>query len=85
MAWFNYFMEKEPCTKFCGVLISSHEVMKLQSFESTVSDAISANVQYILPLVSFTYICYFYEKNFFTQFMVFLTISHELMKLLSFE
>ena len=78
-------MEKEPCTKFCGVLISSHEVIKLQSFESTVSDAISANVQYILPLVSFTYICYFYEKSFFTQFMVFLTISHELMKLLSFE
>ena len=78
-------MEKEPCTKFCGVLISSHEVIKLQSFESTVSDAISANVQYILPLVSFTYICYFYEKIFFTQFMVFLTISHELMKLLSFE
>ena len=78
-------MEKEPCTKFCGVLISSHKVMKLQSFESTVSDAISANVQYILPLVSFTYICYFYEKKFFTQFMVFLTISHELLKLLSFE
>ena len=58
-------MEKEPCTKFCGVLISSHEVIKLQSFESTVSDAVSANVQYILPLVSFTYICYFYEKKFF--------------------
>ena len=34
---FNDFMEKEPCTKFCGVLIhSSHEVMKLQSFESSV-------------------------------------------------
>ena len=32
MAWFNYFMEKEPCTKFCGVLISSHEVMKLQVY-----------------------------------------------------
>ena len=26
---FNDFMEKEPCTKFCGVVISSHEVMKL--------------------------------------------------------
>ena len=22
-------MEKEPCAKFCGVVISSHEVMKL--------------------------------------------------------
>ena len=26
---FNDFMEKEPCTKFCGVVISSHEVIKL--------------------------------------------------------
>ena len=24
---FNELMEKEPCTKFCGVLISSYEVM----------------------------------------------------------
>ena len=31
-------MEKEPCTKFCGVLISSHKVMKLQSFKSGVND-----------------------------------------------
>ena len=41
---FNDFMEKEPCSKFCGILISSHEVMKLQSFESGVSDVIPANV-----------------------------------------
>ena len=41
---FNVFMEKGPCTKFYGVLISSHEVMKLKSFESGVSDVIPANV-----------------------------------------
>ena len=40
-------MEKEPCTKFCGILISSHKVMKLQSFESGVSDVTPANVQNI--------------------------------------
>ena len=66
---FNDFMEKEPCTKFCGVLIrSSHEVMKLQSFESGVIDVIPANVQ-----------------NIFHGFMPVLTISHVLMKLQSFE
>ena len=27
-------MEKESCTKFCGVLLSSHEVMKFRKFES---------------------------------------------------
>ena len=26
---FNDFMEKEPCAKCCGVLVSSHEAMKL--------------------------------------------------------
>ena len=66
---FYDFMEKEPCTKFCGVLIhSSHEVMKLQSFESGMIDVIPANVQ-----------------NIFHGFMAILTISRELMKLQSFE
>ena len=52
---FNDFMEKEPCPKFCGVLIhSSHEVMKLQSFESSVIDLIPANVQNIFHF-SWTY------------------------------
>ena len=46
-------MEKEPCTKFCGILISSHKVMKLQSFESGVSDVTLANVQNIYLWCSF--------------------------------
>ena len=37
---FNDFMEKEPCAKPCGVAIISHEVMKLYSSESGVSDTI---------------------------------------------
>ena len=44
-------MEKEPFTKFCGVLISSQEVMKLHCFESSVSDIIPVNVQNISFLV----------------------------------
>ena len=36
--------KKELCTKFCGVLISSHEVMKLKSFEQGVSDVILENL-----------------------------------------
>ena len=46
-------MEKEAFAKFRGVLISSHEVMKLKSFESGVSDVITANAQNISPLVFF--------------------------------
>ena len=51
-------MKKEHCTKFCGVFINSHEVMKLQSSELGVSDIILANVLNILP---------FYTEP-FTQF-----------------
>lgn len=40
-------MEKEPGAKLCSVLISSHEVMNLQSFESGVSDVIPTNMQNI--------------------------------------
>ena len=32
MAYFCYFTEKEPCTKFCGVLVRFHEVVKLQLY-----------------------------------------------------
>ena len=42
---FNGFMEKGLFTKFCGVFISSHEVIKLQIFESGVGDVILANIQ----------------------------------------
>ena len=68
-------MEKEPCTKFCGVLISSREVMKLQSFESGVSDVITANTQNISPLFNFM------KRKLLHSSMVVLTISHELVKL----
>ena len=71
-------MEKELCTKFCGVFISSHEVLKLQSFESSVCDVIPANVQNNSSVVFFAYFVDFVEKETFTQFMVVLTISREL-------
>ena len=43
MPYFVTFTEKEPCTKFCGVLISFHEVMKLLSFKFEASDVKTAN------------------------------------------
>ena len=45
-------MKKELCTKFCGVLISYHEVMKLQSFESDLSDVIPRMYKTIYHWVS---------------------------------
>ena len=76
-------MEKEPCTKFGGVLTSSHEVMKLQSFESSMSDIILANVQHISfhPAGFFYILSLLWKKNMLHSFKVVLTISHELMKL----
>ena len=56
-------MEKEPCTKFCGVLVRLHKVINLQRFEFSVSDVIPANVQNILPLIFFAFFVIFLEKK----------------------
>ena len=56
-------MEKKPFKNVCEVLVSFHEVMKLQSFEFSVNDVIPANTQNILPLVFFAYLCYFYGET----------------------
>ena len=42
--------------------------MKLESFQSSASDVVSANVQNISALVFFVHFCQFYEKEIFTQF-----------------
>ena len=47
--------KKNPVQSFVVFLISSHEVMKLKSFESGVSDVLPANAQNILSLVFSTY------------------------------
>ena len=57
-------MEKEPCKKFCSVLIRFHEAKKLQSFEFNVSDVIPANLQNMLTQASFAFFVSFVEKNF---------------------
>ena len=54
---FVNFMEKEHCTKFCCALIKFQEVIKLQSFIFSISDAIPANVQNISLLVFFAFFC----------------------------
>ena len=71
-------MEKEPCL----VLVTFYEVIKLQSFEFSVGDAIPANVQNISPLI---FSLVLWRKNYLQRFTVFLTIFHELLKLISFE
>ena len=42
-------MDKEPRTKFGGVFIRFHEVIKLQNSEFSISDVIPAYVQNTLP------------------------------------
>ena len=71
-------MKKEFCTKFCDVLIWFHKVMKLQSFEFSIRDAIHANVKYISPVVSIHIFVSFTEKGTLQSFMEFLTIFHKL-------
>ena len=61
-------MEKEPCTKFCGNLISFHEVIRLQSFEFDVSDITPANLQNILPLLHLFAFVNFVQKEPYTEF-----------------
>ena len=56
-------MVNEPCTKFCGVLISFNEVIKLQSFEFDASDVIPANAQ----IISFHIFINFMENELSTK------------------
>ena len=55
---------KKKLVQGCGVLISFHEVMKLQSLEFGLSDVIPANIQNISSLVFFS----FMEKKLSTKF-----------------
>ena len=61
-------MEKEPCAKFCGVLISLNKVMKLQSFEFDTSDVIRANIQNISPQAFFHIFVNVMENELYTKF-----------------
>ena len=76
---------KKAFTKFCVTLISSHEVMKLQSLKSGVSDVTPAIIETFHHCFFAFSFYYFVEKELFTQFYVFVTISHEFMKLRRFE
>ena len=49
-------MEKEPCAKFCGVLISSHEVMMLQIVPANVQPWFSLHI-FKEPFTKF-YVCF---------------------------
>ena len=75
-------MDKKPCAKFFGILISFNEVMMFQSFEFDISDIIPASVQNI-SLQVFFHIFFFIlcRMSFQQNFMVFFTIFQELIKL----
>lgn len=55
--------KKELCTKFCGVLISCPEVMKLQSSEFGVSNVMPANVQKNSSVVFFAFFSVNFMEN----------------------
>ena len=80
-------MEEKTCAKFGGVLITFHEVVKLQSFEFGVSDVIPANVQNISPLVVFlcVFLLVLWRKNIVQSFMVLLILLREIMKSRRFD
>ena len=58
-----YFMEKEPCTKFFGVLIRFNKVIQLLGFEFSVSDVLPANVQNMSRPAFFAFFVSFMEKK----------------------
>ena len=80
-------MEEKTCAKFGGVLITFHEVVKLQGFEFGVSDVILANVQNISPLVVFlcVFLLVLWRKNIVQSFMVLLILLREIMKSRRFD
>ena len=86
-------------TKFCAVLISSQEVMKLQSFQSGVSDLTPANVKKkilpwffsLIPWISSLifipnswFLLILRKNNLLHSLLVVLTISHKPIKSLKF-
>ena len=72
-------MDKEPRTKFSGVLIRFHEVIKFQSFEFSVSDVIPVAVTNIPHLVFFAFfLLVLWRKSLLESVIVFLTIFHNL-------
>ena len=75
---FVNFMEKEPCTKFCGVLISFHEV--------DVSGVYTSEwTKYFIPGFLCISSLILWRKNLLQSLMLLLTIFAEHMKLESFE
>ena len=76
------FIEKEPSTKICGVLIIFHEV--IQSFEFDVSDVISVNLHNFTPTFLHIFVN-FMDRELLKKYWMFLIIIYKDIKLLSFE
>ena len=56
-------MVQEPCTKFYGVLIGFHEIIKLKSFKFSVSDIIPRKYKTCHPWFSLDFLLVFMEKT----------------------
>ena len=55
-------MEEGPSTNFCSFLVRFYDVIKLQSFEFSVSEVIPTNAQNISPLVFFVFFVSFFVR-----------------------
>ena len=61
-------MEKEPCTKFCGVLICSHKVIKLKILNPAREMPYARMYKTFHPRFYLHIYVNFMEKEPFTQF-----------------
>ena len=55
-------MEEGRSTNFCSFLVRFYDVIKLQSFEFSVSEVIPTNAQNISPLVFFVFFVSFFVR-----------------------
>ena len=65
------FLEKVFWRRFCGGLISFHEVMKLQSLEIDTTDVIPANVQkHFIPGLCCIFLLILWKKSLLQIFTI---------------
>ena len=77
-------MEKRPCTNVCGVLVSFHEVMKLQSFFWKWHHTHEYTTHFTTGFLCI-FLLILWRRNLHQSLMVFLTIFHKFMKLQNFK
>ena len=74
--FFVNFIGEGLSTKYCGVLIIFHEVMKLQTFELDATNVMPANLHNLSPVFC-EYLKLLWRKILIQRIMMFLIISNE--------